>query len=216
MHILQRIDYVFKREDQEELFDTFSVTASPLPARSATFRDTMDDLARIIESLVFEGARIPAPKGGVCAVDTLTKKRVYKEGFSEIEGGFQYQGECTVSLAPKTVWRPLSLSAETKSRTAHWALALRGTVHRWGHGTVDAAVTLHMFAHHTINLALLDRILADPKFTVSPGAQEALTRIAALRAGQGSTDPNEWVALLKSSGSYPDSLGVSSNRGEAK
>ena len=73
-----------------------------------------------------------------------------------------------------------------------------------------------LLADHTINLALLDRILADPKFTVSPRAQEALTRIAALRAGQGSTDPNEWVALLRSSGSYPDNSGVSSNRGDAK
>ncbi len=58
-----------------------------------------------------------------------------------------------------------------------------------------------MFADHTINLALLDRILAGPDFTLSAQAQEALTRIAALRAGQRSTDPNEWVALLRSSDS---------------
>lgn len=201
MHILQRINYRFKREGQKEVFTSFTISASPDTAGPATFRDTIDHLARIIESVIFVGARLPALEGGVCTVHTLAKKPMYKEGFSEIEGGFEYKGEYTLLPGTKTVQRLLGPLVKATGHATRWTLDLGGTVRRYSSGSVDADVTLYMFADHTINLALLDRILADPDFTLSAQAQEALTRIAALRAGQRSTDPNAWVALLRSSGS---------------
>ncbi|AWP22405.1 hypothetical protein C4901_02780 [Acidiferrobacter sp. SPIII_3] len=201
MHILQRINYRFKREGQNEVFDSFTITASPDTDGTTTFRATLESLARTIESVVFEGAKLTMPEGGFCTIGKISKEPTYKEGFSEIVGGFEYKGEYTLLPGTKTVQRLLGPLVKATGHATRWTLDLGGTVRRYSGGSVDADVTLYMFADHTINLALLDRILAGPDFTLSAQAQEALTRIAALRAGQRSTDPNEWVALLRSSDS---------------
>ncbi len=201
MHILQRIDYTFQRDGQEGTFTRIFVTASPEPTGPTTFRDTIEHLAHLIESVLSEGAQFPTPDGDICTIHTLVKTPVYKEGFSEIEGGFQYNGEYTLGAGAKTAQRLVNAFTRVAGHTARWSLNLSGKVRRWGNGSVDTDVSLLMFADPVINLALLDRILADSQFVVAPRAQEALTRIAALRAGQQSTDPNEWVALLQSSGS---------------
>ncbi len=201
MHILQRIYYAFKHDGQIGTFGSFTVTAAPEPAGPATFRDTIDHLAHVIESAVFEGSRLATPEGHVCAVGSLVKKPLYEESSSEIRGGFQYEGRYSLSSDATAAERPLHRATKSGDYTGSYDLHLCGAVHRWSSGSVDTEVTLTMHAGHILNLALLDRILADPDFLIAPPAQEALARIAALRAGQRSADPNEWVALLRPSDS---------------
>ena len=107
---------------------------------------------------------------------------MYNEAFSEIGGGFDYSGK----------YRPASGERSAQYLTA----SVRGIVRRLFNGTIDARVTTFLSAGPIINLALLDRILADREFRASDEVQEVLARIATLRAGRRSADPNEWVALL--------------------
>lgn len=130
MHILQRIDYTFQRDGQKGTFTRIFVTVSPEPTGPTTFRDTIERLAHLIESVLFESAQLPTPEGGICTVHTLVKTPTYKEGFSEIEGGFQYKGEYSLGSGAKTAQRLLSLFAKASGQTTCWSLDLSGKVRR--------------------------------------------------------------------------------------
>ena len=182
MHVLYGMDFRFNRGAHGEGFESLQITARPDPRHPTSLRDTLGHIERIIDTVVQGGVRIDVPDGGSCAIIELSKIPVYNEAFSETGGGFDYSGK----------YRPASGERSVQYLTA----SVRGIVRRLFNGTIDAHVTSFLSAGPIINLALLDRILADREFRASDEVQEVLARIATLRAGRRSADPNEWVALL--------------------
>ncbi len=182
MHILHSMDFTFNRDAQGEGFENLRITARPDPECRTSLRDTLGHIERIIDGAVQGGARIDLPDGGSCIVIELIKVPVYNEAFSEIGGGFDYSGRYHSTSGDRSV--------------QYLTASIRGVVRRLFNGAIDARVTTFLSAGPTINLALLDRILADRAFRASDEVQEVLARIASLRGGRRSADPNEWVALL--------------------
>jgi len=199
-HHLLHLDYRFERKGNSETFAWLHFTFSQAleddsesaPA-NARLPEAFGVLETSVDHLFLEGTHAAPTGPNLFAIKGGQKTPMYNEHFSEIEAGFDYQGQYReIGTRGGGGWFTKSLGGPSEGARA----SLRGSLKRWSPEEIIVRLTISLSAGHWANLAFLDHILNLPDLSLSPEATAAVARIAALRQGSVPSGLAEWRKRL--------------------